>query len=171
MSVRNAIEAGLARLGVALNKPYDRSQVSVYADVLCDQTTAAEFAAFVDWGLRGGKFGRWQPSLPELQDALRAFRGHPTLDAEATTVYERVLGCREYNPESGAVWSFRRIREELGEAAANAFLAAGGHSAFATTLGEDKRLARFVSAYKYEIRDDPHAALPDAELPQLEDEA
>lgn len=169
MNVRDAIEAGLARIGVALNKPYDRAQVGVFADVLSEQTTADEFQRFVSWGLRGGKFGRWQPSLPEIQDALRAFRGHPTLDVEAETMYERVLGCRDYNPESGSIWSFRQIRDTHGEAAAQAFLAAGGHSAFATTIGEDKRQSRFIQAYKYEVRDDPRAALPDAELDQLED--
>jgi hypothetical protein len=94
-----------------------------------------------------------------MLDALREFRGSPPLDSEAIQAYERVLQAGEYTAETGACWTFRRVLDHCGRAAAEAFLAAGGHHAFASSWRESERRERFLAAYRQFAREMPASRL------------
>jgi hypothetical protein len=171
--------AGMAAIGIAVRQEADPATLAVYHDVLATRTDPDEWRAFVRWGLESSRW-TWFPKLAELQDALREFRGDPPMLAEATEAYERVLKAGTYCPEGGTTWEYRSIREKVGEAAAEAFLAAGGNSAFANTWDESKRRERFVAAYGEAVRESPetkllppvsYRALPPAESPPTREEA
>jgi hypothetical protein len=170
---------GLGRIAVAVRQALDAETVDVYHVVLGGQTDLAEWAQFTEWALRGGRF-EWFPKLRELQDALREFRGDRPLLVEATEAYERVLGAGNYTPEGGTTWGYRSIKERCGQAAADAFLAAGGNSAFGSSWEESKRRTRFVEAYSQAVHEvpaskllpaAPSSALPPAEVLPTREEA
>jgi hypothetical protein len=160
MNDRPTISGELSRIGIAFHRPYDVAQLVTFAIGL--DVPAEEFAAFVRWALSRG---RWQylPNLVEIQDALRQYRNNgETLEAEAVRAYEAVLEAYEYTPEGGTLWTYRGVRDRCGDAAAQAWLAAGGWTAFATTWREDQRRDRFLKAYATEVRAEPESRL----LPQ-----
>lgn len=150
---------GLTKIGIALRKPYDPASLTVYHDVIGPRTNADEWERFVAWALAADRWRIFTPTVPDLQDALREFRGQRPVLVEATEAYDRVIAAGVYSPEGGTSWNYRAIKESCGDAAAEAFLAAGGNSAFATTWGEDKRRERFVSGYSEAVREEPMAAL------------
>jgi hypothetical protein len=175
---RTAFAAGMSAIGLAVRQEADAATMALYHDILGPRTDADEWARFVRWALEGGRW-TWLPKLVELQDALREFRGDRPLLVEATEAYERVLQSGTYIGD-GTQWIYRDIREKCGEAAAEAFLAAGGHHAFATTFRESDRRERFLAAYQEAVRQDPDArllpagpvrALPPAEMPLSREEA
>lgn len=149
---------GLTRIGIATRQPADAATLAVYHDVIGPQTTVEEWLPFVQWALASGRW-KWFPRTAELQDALREFRGGRPLLVEASDAYERVLAAGTYTPEGGTSWNYRGILKACGDAAAEAFLAAGGNSAFATTWDEAKRRERFVQAYAEAVREEPASAL------------
>jgi hypothetical protein len=149
---------GLARVGIAVRQPADAATLRVYHDALADQTSADEWPAFCEWAVRSCAFA-WFPKVAEFLDALRRFRGERPVGAEATAAYERVLAAGTYTAECGASWTYRGVLEACGKAAADAFLAAGGHLAFATTWDEGKRRERFVVAYAEALRAEPGSRL------------
>jgi hypothetical protein len=170
---------GLTRIGIAVRQPADAATIAVYHDVIGPYTTAEEWRAFVRWALVAARW-RWLPKVPEIQDSLREFRGERPLMSEATDAYERVLKAGQYTPEGGTVWIYRAVRETCGDAAAEAFLAAGGNAAFATTWDEGKRRERFAAAYVVAVRAEPTAgllpagptkALPSGEAPPTREDA
>ncbi len=78
--------------------------------------------------------------------------------AEAVKMFGRVQWCSSYNPRTGSSWHASKIERELGPAAALAFEAAGGDSAFGN-LGEGSRdlpfvRKAFVEAYKAAVADE-----------------
>lgn len=138
----------------------DEATLEVYTEALCYQTDTAEWAAFMRQTIDTGCLGsRFLPSVPDLLDALREFRGLPALGGEAAQAYDRVLEARTYSPEGGASWNYRSVKTACGPAAAEAFLEAGGHHAFATTWDESKRRERFIAAYTVAARAVPHGRL------------
>jgi hypothetical protein len=150
--------AGLVRIGVATGKAPDQAMFEVYFLGLQRHVTADEWDHFTRWAIDPV---RWLffPKLRELQDALREFRGERPLLVEATAAYDRVLEAGTYTPEGGTTWDYRSIRERCGEAAAEAFLAAGGNQAFGNTFRESDRRERFVAAYGEAVRESPDAKL------------
>lgn len=157
---------GLTRIGIAVRQPADAKTQSVYFDALEYQTTAEEWGRFTKLVSATGRFS-WFPKMSELLEALREFRGQPHMLGEANAAYERVLGAGTYAPEGGTHWSFRSVRDSCGVAAAEAFLAAGGHHAFATTWDESKRREAFIAAYKGIVTIQPDTALlPPGEQPK-----
>lgn len=133
------------------------------------QTDPDEWGGFTRETVAAGRW-TWFPKVVELLDALREYRGRPSLEAEAIVAYERVTKSAEYTPEGGATWNFRRVLDTCGRAAADAFLEAGGHWAFATTWDESKCRERFIAAYQQEARETPETRLLPAkpeERPQL----
>jgi len=150
--------AGLTRLGASCRQEVDDLTLEVYTEALCDQTTPEEWEAFTKAAVRGGRF-TWFPKVAELLDALREFRGLPNLDAEAVAAYERVLAAGQYSAEGGTSWEFRAVLRACGKAAAEAFLEAGGHNAFANTYRESDRRERFIAAYRIAAREDDSARL------------
>ena len=150
---------GLNRIGVAMRQPPDKATLSVYYDTIGSQVEGQEWLAFARWCVDTDRFHAWFPKVADLRAALREFRGAPPLAVEATRAYERVLESGTYTPHGGTSWNYRAVRERCGEAAAQAFLAAGGNSAFAITFGEEGRRERFVTAYCDAARANPGAAL------------
>lgn len=148
----------LSRLAVACRQELDDLTLEVYCEALCYQTEPDEWDEFTLHAVRTGRF-QWFPKVGEILDALREFRGAPSLLAEGALAYERVLTAGTYTAEAGRFWTYRDVQEKCGAAAAEAFLAAGGHNAFATTWEESKRREKFLSAYTDAVRDDPSAAL------------
>jgi hypothetical protein len=160
---------GLSIIAIQLNHPAGKTLIDAYYLALANETTPEEWQAFVSVAVK--RYG-WSsiPQVPVLLDALREFRGGTPLILEATMAYDRVIGAAEYNPQRGAWWTYRNIAAVAGKAAAEAFLAAGGNSAFATTWDECHRRERFVAAYMAAAREQPGARLlpegkPAAELP------
>lgn len=153
-----AFVAGLTRIGSACRQAPTPLDFEVYHIGMQHHADAAEWDRFTRWAIDPC---RWTffPKLRELQDALREFRGDRPMLAEATNAYERVLAAGVYAQEGGTSWSYRSVRETCGDAAAEAFLAAGGHNAFATTWEESKRRERFVNAYADAVREEPDAKL------------
>lgn len=149
----------LARIVKASRQEVDEATIEVYTEALCYDVAPDEWDAFTRHAVRAGRFGRWFPALIDVQDALREYRGARALPAEAEEAYERVMRTNTYTAEAGAVWSFREIRDRCGAACAEAFMAAGGHNAFATTWEESKRRARFIEAYAAAVRETPAAGL------------
>lgn len=145
------------------------ARFNAYYLALAEESDAMEWAAFTRVAAKrsGWKF---IPSLPELLDALRVFRGGPPLlelQGEASDAYERVISASTYTAEGGASWNYRTVAERCGKAAADAFLAAGGHHAFATTWDEAKRRERFIAAYQETAREIPDARLlPPGDAPK-----
>lgn len=158
---------GLTKIGLALRQPYDAASMALYFDIMACQTDAEEWRKFVLWALRSQRWPTFAPKVPDLQDALREFRGQKPALSEATQAYERVLRAGEYHPESGTCWTFRGVKDSCGAAAAEAFLAAGGSAAFATTWDEAKRRERFVNAYVTAVREEPTGGLlPEGSIPK-----
>lgn len=153
--------AGLGVIALQLNKPVTGETLRAYWLAFRNETTQAEWEAFTAGAaVRWGK--GWQgfvPTVPALFDALREFRGFPSLAPESSRAYDQVLAAGEYTPGAGRVWTFRGVLATCGIAAAEAFLAAGGHSAFATTWDEPKRRERFLAAYQVAASQDPRTRL------------
>lgn len=163
-----AFTEGLAKIGVAMLQPYDAVALAAFHDVLGSQTDADEWPRFVAWALAVGRWSTYRPKVPDIQEALRKFRGQRPLLVEATDAYERVLASGTYTPEGGTSWDYRSIREACGEGAALAFLAAGGNAGFSTTWDEAKRRERFAAAYAEAVREEPTAGLlPPGDAPKL----
>jgi hypothetical protein len=152
---------GLVRIGIAVRQPADAATLRVYHDALKHETTAEEWDVFTRQAVVGGVFD-WFPKVKELVGALGQFRGELPIEAEAGAAYDRVVECRSYAPQGGGSWNFRQVQRECGQAAAAAFLAAGGHHAFATTYRESERRAAFIASYVRAARADKGARL----LPQ-----
>lgn len=150
--------AGLGMIALKLNQPLGDPKAIAYHEDFEDETDPMEWSAFTRIAVR--RFGwKFIPSVPELLDALREFRGAPPLDQEAAQRYEDVIAAGVYTAEGGTTWNYRTVLERCGKAAADAFLAAGGHHAFASSWDEAKRRERFLAAYRAEAR-----ALPASRL-------
>lgn len=167
--------AGLGVIALQVRHSLQPAEIDAFHAALGDEIEPREWLAFARVAAR--RFGwRFLPTVAELLDALREFRGAPALELEAALAYERVIAAANYTPEGGASWNFRDVRQRCGAAAAQAFLEAGGHHAFATGWDEARRRERFLAAYRDEARERPAGrllpagaarALPAGEAPQL----
>lgn len=149
---------GLSRITKACRQEVDGATLEVYTEALCHQVEPDEWDRFTLDVIRSGRF-TWFPKVAELLAALSDFRGEPRLDAEAATAYERVLECGIYTAEGGTTWNQRTVAESCGRVAAEAFMAAGGPHAFATSWDESKRRERFLAAYQQTACDRPNDRL------------
>jgi len=149
---------GLASIGVRLRQAVDTDTVKAYWLDFDGETSPQEWGVFTRVAIR--RFGwKFMPSSVELLDALRVFRGETPLDQEAADAYERVVKAGTYSAETGTTWTYRGVLETCGRAAADAFLAAGAHHAFATSWKETDRRERFIAAYVREARAVPTGRL------------
>lgn len=165
---------GILRLATGLRQTLDEATVEVYFEAMRERTNPEEWEAFTKAAAVAPPWYRdgraWFPQLVELLDALREFRGSPALAAEAVTMYEKVLNSGTYYPETGTQWVYRDIKAKCGEAAAEAFLEAGGHNAFAVVYGEDKRREKFLKAYQEAVRTEAsQRAIGSGEVLKLKD--
>lgn len=156
---------GLTRIAIATGKDLGEATVSVYREAIAPKTKQREWTLFCQQVVSAGRW-RWFPTVREILDALAEYRGQPSLDAEAVAAYERVLRSGNYHPEGGTTWDVRTITQTCGGAAAEAFLSAGGHNAFATEYREDERRRKFVDAYQRAARAEPGHRLLPAPAPQ-----
>lgn len=138
----------------ATREKLNEGDYAAYGDSLRPQTADAEWLAFCRWVVDNDRF-TWFPKLVELRDALREFRGEPNLLAEAQLAYQRVDKSGEPSAHGGTVWTYRAVKKACGQAAAEAFLEAGGHSAFCTTWNEAKTREAFIAAYLRHSREVP----------------
>lgn len=147
--------AGLAYLAHGIRRGvYEPTQQAVFFDQLVDETTAEEWREFSRWAIKVARWTDGLPSVADIRDGLRAFRGERPIDAEVIEAYERVIASGIYAAEGGTTWNFRRVVDTCGRAAAEAFLEAGGHHAFVTTWNESERRAKFIAAYSAAARAD-----------------
>lgn len=159
---------GITRLAIASRQTVDEATIEVYREALGLDVDAEEWEEFTLNCVRYDRFPTWFPKVSEIRDALREWRGDPRLEVEAMQAYERVLEAGSYSPEGGTSWSYRGVREKCGLAAAEAFLAAGSHHAFATTWNEAQRRKAFAQEYVLAARGNPAGRLlPAAKEPQL----
>lgn len=87
----------------------------------------------------------------------------PDIAAEAFRVMEQAMDLTDYHPERGTYWRGQRIREELSEAAYQAFHACGGSNGFrdAESPYHGPRIRReFCEAYQRVTEADPTTLLP-----------
>lgn len=148
MIERIDVAKGLTLMAAALRFEVDEPSMRAFSALLRDETTSEEWIAFCTHACRAGLWQRAMPTLPELLQAMREWRGEESIDSEALRAYERVLGCNTYVPDAGGVWSYRQVAAECGKAAAEAFAAAGGHGSFSVTYKADERRTRFLAAYR-----------------------
>lgn len=137
-----------------LGQAATKERIDAFYLGLAEESNDEEWAEFTRVAPK--RFGwRFLPSVPDLMDALAEFRGEPNVNVEASEAYERVLGSGTYTAEAGTIWSQRTVSEKCGRVAAEAFMAAGGPNAFATSWDEAKRRERFMAAYRETARDRP----------------
>lgn len=124
-------------------------RLALYTDALSELSDADVIAA----ARVVVKREKFFPPAGVLREAVRpAEVARADTQAQASAAYQRVLDCNTYTPEAGAFWSFRQIANEVGQVAALAFTAAGGHEAFAAAdpVGDQFRFKRFVEAFTLE---------------------
>ena len=138
-----------------------RSRGGLYREEL-DELTGEEWLRAVKSALRGCRF------FPSIADLLGYAKPAEPTEAQAVAVFEQVIECREYRP-NGSIWLPRTIRAKVGPAALEAYMAAGGRSAFVWMPERDLPFTRkkFVEAYTAAVRLDPRLALPEAKKPEL----
>lgn len=145
---------GLSVMALQLNQPATAELLKAYHMGLEDETTPEEWRAFIRVAPK--RYGwKFLPTVPQIADALAEFRGQPSLEVEASEAYQRVLESGTYTAEAGTVWSQRAVSDKCGRAAAEAFMAAGGPQAFASSWDESRRRERFFAAYRESARDRP----------------
>jgi hypothetical protein len=153
-----AFSIGLSRIAVAVRETIDAPTFAVYHEAIGTKTTPEQWARFTMSYVQGpatSPDGRARfPTLVELLDALRQFQGEKPIEVEADEAYKRVFAAANYTANGGSSWNYRDVLTRCGQAAADAFAAAGGDEAFATTWAADKRRERFFQAYQREVRRD-----------------
>jgi len=165
MTTRREFADGIAALesvwpNRSLSREQSKARVAAYFDALGDLDgdtwRGAVLITLRTW--RPRFYGDF-PTPLELRQAVAP----DASSAEAGAMFELVMQCREYRPE-GSVWSARKIREDLGPAAAEAFAAVGGHGAFAWVDVRDRPflLKRFAEAYRAAVKANGTPALPGA---------
>ena len=145
--------AGLTRIAIATSKDLDSATLEVYRDALAHQTTPEEWDRLCRVSVQSGRWS-WFPKVKEILDALSEFQGsgRGELLKTADAAYEAVKNAGSYSPETGTTWTYRAVRDALGEVAALAFLDAGGGPSFGYGH-DDQRRRLFVAAFMRETED------------------
>jgi hypothetical protein len=166
---RVTFSKGLSLIAEQIGHPATKERIDALYMGLADETDNQEWALF---SAKAQARCRWTaiPRVDQILDALSMFRGQRPVDVEAAEAYERVIASGIYRPEGGTTWNYRHLVETCGRAAAEAFFAAGGQHAFATSWDESRRRERFLAAYQLAARQEPGARLlPPGDAPkQLE---
>lgn len=159
----DAFSAGMAVLARAFGVKPEREMVSLWWDAVGHLTDRAwDGAVMRTVQITESTYGKFPPPGLVLKHV------EPELAGEAVAAYERVIAAGVYGAESGTVWTYQRVHDTCGRAAADAFLEAGAHEAFRSEFGSDRRRERFLAAYQREARERPAARLkagdPEAKL-------
>lgn len=134
---------------------FDDLLIAVYWRIL----KGLSLEAFTKATEAAGRTCKQFPTPAELLELART--SDPATDA--AVAFERVLRLSTYSPHVGALWSTADIRAEIGEAAAQSYLAAGGAPAMRHALHNDAHApyARkaFVECYERVVIRDPATAI------------
>ena len=158
---RRAMLAGMHLLGKAFNRPITTEDVDMFFGVIGTKLNAVQWEQAVRRCLEAESY------FPPPAVLLRYGRAEGAPQARAGEVYERILASFE----AGCSLGPREVREQFGDAAFDAFVAAGGARAFSWCEPKDEpfRLKRFVEAWTETVEQAPERALPaGAEAPRLE---
>ncbi|MBA2412264.1 MAG: hypothetical protein H0V63_05495 [Burkholderiaceae bacterium] len=143
MNDRSAFSEAMAALGVNFRVEVSDAQRDLYWTVLADMPDVT-FQVAVRRALKACRFF---PTIAELCEQVT-----PTVipAAEAAVAFEQVVKAGRYNPTIGTCWGVERVREQVGDVAAEAFVAAGASPAFESE--QDTRSLpflrkRFIEAY------------------------
>lgn len=167
------VVTGLGVLGLALQRPQPAETLALYARLIAPRVDHGPWSEAIEAWSTGAAEWEFFPSVPAIlaayQARVDAAEGRRPVEVEAVDAYTRVLQAGTYSPEGGATWTYRGVVESCGKAAAEAWLAAGAHEAFATGWNADERRRTFLAAYLEAAREQPETRLlpwrPAGELP------
>lgn len=170
MKDRQVFAGGMAQLGIAFNREITKPMYQVYWGALREISDEA-----YESGIEA-LLSSWQPTraewFPVPATVRRYCTPHVDVDALAITAFERVRSSGTYHAVNGTTYAYRVVAEKIGTLEAEAFIAAGGGSAFATQQTEAQlpwlRKA-FVEAFKrgWEAKDQGREQLPAATVNTL----
>lgn len=145
-------QAGLHALGLAFSRVITADVMRVFDGVLSAKLDDESWERAVRRCLEVETF--FPPPSVLLRYGL--FDSVPTATL-ASEAYEAIIG----HFESGGIY-YARIKAELGPAAADAFVAAGGHRAFAWCEPDSEpfRWKAFKEAFAEQVESEPMLALP-----------
>jgi hypothetical protein len=151
--------AGLAALGAAFNREVTPQIADVYHGVIGPKLTEAQWQRAVRRALEAETF------FPPPSALLRYGQADGAPQARAAEVYDRLVSHYERGDNLGP----REVLEKYGDAAMEAFVAAGGTRAFSwcEPSGEPFRRKAFIEAWIDVTDQDPLRALPSGERPRL----
>jgi len=154
---------GMKALGIAFGREVSDDVSKLYFGLL-KGLTDAQWNRAVTHALTHERFF---PPPAVLIEAAGANASQEPILAEAGRALDAVIECRTYSAEAGALWSQREIRERLGDAAADAFVAVGGGGRlrWITEEGRPFLVRDFTAAY-LEARKAGRRALPPAPPPR-----
>ena len=143
---------GMEILGAAFNREITAELSEAFARVLSPRLDTTGWERAVTRVLEAESF------FPAPAVLLRYGRAEGAAEARAAEVYERILASFE----AGCALGPREVRERFGEAALDAFVAAGGSRAFAWCEPKDApfRFKRFLDAWMEVVEQAPERALP-----------
>lgn len=163
MMTRPAFFGAMAKLAVAFNRELDKPQIRVYAEALAD-LEPVELEHAVTLAIARETF------FPPVAVLRRYAKPPVNTQAEAVRLFERIKAHPTgYSPFIGSYWDERTIRNTLGPAAGEAFMAAGGSSAFESLDERSQPFVRkaFVEAVEKVAAADPAALEPPRAQPKL----
>jgi hypothetical protein len=167
---------GLGVIALKLNQPITAERLKACHSGFEAVTDPVEWEAFCK--AAPIRF-RWAfiPKEPELFDALMQYRGAPSvaeldrqLSTEAGEAYQAVMDSGIYTAEGGTSWNYRTVVEKCGRAAGEAFVSAGGPTAWATTWNESKRRDAFLAAYQVAVREQPALSMRALPAPKVDEQ-
>jgi hypothetical protein len=140
---RAEFSKAMAALGENYRQDVADAQFALFWRLLSDLSIEA-FQRAVVMHIQSSRFF---PTVAELRQHIT-----PQIDhvAAAVTAFEQVIKTSTHDARTGPRWSIRRVAQAVGAVAAEAFMAAGGSSAFEHELGERDLpflRKRFVESY------------------------
>jgi hypothetical protein len=140
---RAQFSKAMAALGENYRHEVADAQFALFWTVLAD-LSVEDFQRAVVAHIR---LSRFFPTVAELRQHVTEHIDHV---AAAVTAFEQVIKTSTHDARTGPRYSIRRVEEAVGPVAAEAFMSAGGPSAFAHELGERDLpflRKRFVESY------------------------
>lgn len=161
---RENFAAGMAKLDVLPRRdPSTAAEVKVHAQTYLEalrDLSEDQWAHAVNTAVR---LDRWYPQPVRLRE-LAGLAGTPP-SAMAGRVYDQIVEAYA----AGDKLSYGQVHDRFGEAAEDAFVAAGGRRAFewCEPSGEPFRRRDFIACWKESVAAVPARALPPPKVPQL----
>jgi hypothetical protein len=154
--IRGELFAGwMAVIADRLNRSVSEATLKAYHVQLSRSLDDETFERAAERIFRSARY--W----PSPDEFIQAAAGSDA-QAQAVRAFEQVKRLGDHDPVTGPWFSERKIRELAGRAVAEAFIAAGASSAFASLTPEREPFVRkeFVGAYQRVTGSDPEAVIP-----------